>query len=130
MGGYEGVRRRRLAGSRGRILRSSWERGYFVASLRRWDGGATVVTLFRNLVLRVPECHHSSMGRFTVHNIDEATMRELRARAEGHGHSAAEELHEIIKAALSDDVLEQPLSIAVPSVKGAGSPRAQKRKSG
>ena len=41
------------------------------------------------------------MATFTISNLDRITMRELRARAEMHRRSAAEEAHEILKAVLN-----------------------------
>jgi len=55
----------------------------------------------------------NSMARFTIRNLDEDTIRGLKARAVINGRSVAEEAHEILKAELSES-LECELSPSQP----------------
>ncbi len=49
------------------------------------------------------------MGRFVIRNIDDATMRELKRRAELHGRSVSDETREILEAVLNPDPERDPV---------------------
>jgi len=62
------------------------------------------------------------VGHVTIHNLDDATLEQLRSRADRHGRSLEEELREIVRQATGPRLSKEEQLALIDSIRAMTPP--------